>query len=88
MERGQPERIWYISFATETAFLGGVFVKARGPNSALEATHKHRCNPGGEVLIAAANPEIEIPEEFCNRLLTKGELEAIDEALDPSSRPN
>ena len=70
-----PENIgiYYLSFAEEDGFLGGAFVYASGPVSAVERTHELGINPGGEVAIWGPVPPP--VDEALDRLLTKEEIE-------------
>ena len=79
-ESQQPERWWWLSFAGEKGFLGGILTRAQGFASAITKTHLLGINPGGECQGA------EIPDEviesspyghanFADRLLSKREIE-------------
>lgn len=74
-EMSKPENkgIYYLSFADEERFLGGVFTEAYGIVTAIENTHELGINPGGEVMCIGPGPAPR--PEYLNRLLTKGELE-------------
>lgn len=77
-EQADPhEGIYYLSFASETGFLGGAFVVAIGPISAIAKTHDLGFNPGGEVMVIGPT-ELEaslVPDRLRNRLLTQEEVE-------------
>lgn len=77
------DRWWWLSFADATLpkgtqFLGACIVRARGMVSAVSRAHVLGINPGGEVVgyeLPAAADEIGIPDDYCNRLLTREEAE-------------
>src|SRR6266851_8996400 len=48
-ELGEPLGWWYLSFAGEEGFRGGVYLQARGLTTAITAAHALGINPGGEV---------------------------------------
>lgn len=49
-EEKNPPGVWYMSFASEVdGWLGGCFVKAKGPTSAMQESHARGCNPGGSI---------------------------------------
>lgn len=77
-EQADPhEGIYYLSFAAETGFLGGAFVRAIGPISAIAKTHDLGFNPGGEVMVIGPT-EIEgslVPAHLMDRLLSREEVE-------------
>lgn len=74
-ELESPERLMYLSFASEEGFLGAVIVSAHGVATAVVKCWALRCNPGGEVMAKEVPGGIEIPEAFQNRLLSREELE-------------
>jgi hypothetical protein len=88
-EARQPEHWWYLSFATATAFLGGAFVRARGPASAIKEAHTRGINPGGEVAMVQGPPVAtgEAPPYPINKLLSKEEM-GDGERLVPVERMN
>ena len=64
---------FYLSFASETAFLGACIVEAPDATLAPLVAHSHDCNPGGEVMILQA-PE-DGPGPFAPyKLMTREEL--------------
>lgn len=66
--------VYYLSFADESGFLGGVFVEAHGIITAVDKATDMGLNPGGEVMCwGPVPPPI---DESMNRLLTKEEVEA------------
>jgi hypothetical protein len=68
-------QLWYLSYATEEKFLGGVFILAFGPLSAAMRSQAQGLNPGGEVMMIEV-PKIKEPEyKYWNRLLTKAEIQ-------------
>lgn len=69
----------YLSFATDDEFLGGVLVDAPNMIAATATAHALGINPGGQVAgVVCPEPP---PEEWCNRLLTRDDLEAFDRAM-------
>jgi hypothetical protein len=82
-EQGQPEKLFYISFADPGRFLGANIVKAPGFAMAIMKTHSLKINPGGEALGAEVPENVKIKEEFIDKLLrTK---EEVEEAMGESS---
>lgn len=76
-ERKQPLGWWYISFAGETEFLGGVVIEAHGFTDAIAKTHRLGINPGGQ----AGGTPVPGPGPFpTNKLLSRAEMEAIENA--------
>ncbi len=78
-EAKQPLGGYYLSFAEPGKFLGGVYLEAHGPTSALRLTHELGINPGGEVMTYSVPLELmrqKIPVDMRNRLLTKQEVES------------
>lgn len=72
-----PLRWWFLSYAGEDGFHGGVIIQAHGRTEAAYLCRHRGLSPGGQVLILEV-PEEELPgEESRNRLLTRPELEAI-----------
>lgn len=76
---------WWLSFATDTEFLGVAIVEADAENiidAAIQAI-KLGCVPGknAEVAGTPANDGVLIPDEYKNRLLTYDELQAADQAI-------
>lgn len=67
---------WYISFATDTDFLGATVVEATSANNALAVATLRSLNPGGEAAI------MQIPENdpgsriMKNRLVGRAEMMA------------
>lgn len=70
-------KLFYISFATETEFLGATVLESHDELSVLVEATKHGLNPGGQAAI------LEIPYECLNepdcrkmqeRLLTKQQM--------------
>jgi len=59
-ELEQPESWWWLSFADENGFRGGVLTRAHGIGTAVTKTHALGINPGGEVRA------IEISDENVN----------------------
>lgn len=80
---GQPSW-WWLSFCDPgkpkgEKFLGVAIVQANGFALAITETHLRGINPGGEVAFQEIPPEVGHDEfaSFCNRLLTRGEAEAV-----------
>ncbi len=71
---------WYMSFAEPGKFLGGCYLEARGPASALRLSHELGINPGGQVMHVGFPLELmrqNVPVNMRNRLLTRAEVEAL-----------
>lgn len=67
---------WYLSFATDEGFRGGVVVEAHDVISAVQEAWRKKINPGGQVL-GAPIPSDKLPAEpFRNRLLDKAACDA------------
>ncbi len=77
--------IYYLSFADESGFLGGVFTEAHGIITATDKTNDLGINPGGEVMCWGPIPPPE--DHYLDRLLTKDEIDAT-QPKDPNLRPN
>lgn len=74
-EKLNPDRgIYYLSFVDESGWLGGCFVAADGPVTAVQISHRHGINPGGEVAIWGLGPT-PLPDHLMNRLLSREEVE-------------
>lgn len=69
---------YYLSFATEDDFLGGLYIQAFGLMSAVTTATVMGLNPGGEVATWGPIPDwqmkLHVPEEKRMRLLTKEEV--------------
>jgi hypothetical protein len=74
-------RLYYLSFASDTAFLGCVFVEGRELVDAVRAAHRLGINPGGEVLGAPVPEDMMPPTSYRRRLLTEPELEEVDRVV-------
>lgn len=79
VEQEQENSWWYLSFATEDTFLGGLYIRARGTVSAVDKAIKLGLNPGGQV----QSVRIDVSEDVFNaevpmskrmRLLTAEEV--------------
>lgn len=87
---GEPERFWWLSFCDPTKpegtqFLGVVVAgPARRRTQAIALTHKLKINPGGEVATVSipSNFLRVIPDRWRNRLLDKGETDALSKHID------
>lgn len=70
----EPERTWYLSFASDDGFVGAVVLKAHGPVTARIKVSRLGIQIKGE-MIAFAIPERVIPEpQFFDKLLCKEEV--------------
>lgn len=83
-ELAEPENkgIYYLSFADDEGFLGGVFTEAHGIITAIERVNELGINPGGEVMCFGPGP---MPNPGClDRLLSKDEINAagVGEGVD------
>jgi len=71
---------YYLSFASESGFLGGCYVQGVGMGTAVQRSHALGINPGGEVLTSGPfddeHMDEYVPVEDRNRLLTREEVEA------------
>jgi len=69
---------WYLSFATDEGFLGGVYIEAFGSLSALTTACVLGLNPGGEVACWGPIPvelmNLHVPVEKRTRLLSMEEI--------------
>jgi hypothetical protein len=79
--RNNPVEWYYISFALKKeqgGFLGGLYIKASGPTSAVKLASARGLNPGGEALVyGPLNEESmteNVPEAKRNRLLKEEEV--------------
>lgn len=73
-EGKNPLSWWYLSYAGETEFLGGLIIQAHGPTEATYLSRHRGISPGGEVLILQVPDDQLPPDEYRNRLLTRQEL--------------
>jgi hypothetical protein len=69
--------LWWLSFADHGGFLGIAIVQAPTFPAAITRAHRLGVNPGGSV--AGAEIPGHIAPEWCDRLLTKAEAEAVPE---------
>lgn len=74
-EGREPEMRWYLSYATQLAFLGAIITVARGFFSAVSKAKQLGISPGGEVLAYPLAPDMLLNEKWLDRLLTKAEVE-------------
>ena len=78
---------YYLSFADEEGFLGGLFIYAHGVATAVDKAWGMGINPGGEV--ACWGPLAEPRDEYKDRLLSKAEAEEAtfqDEKMSEASK--
>lgn len=70
-----PTPLWYLSYATDDGFRGGVFVEA--PNSELAAwtARLYELSPGGEVMMIPVPDDKRPDRKWWYRLLTREEIE-------------
>lgn len=86
-----PETLWNLSFCDPDRpagdqWLGSCIVgPARNLVAAMALSHAYRCNPGGEMQGVGFPVELAgfVPREFCDRLLTREDIAALD-ALIPA----
>lgn len=76
-----PKTWWYMSFADPdlpkgSQFLGGAIVKAQGVATAHIEVNRLGINPGGEVMFMQVPPDVQVNEDYVNRLLTREEVES------------
>ena len=71
---------FYISYATETTFLGAAVVQASDPIGAGLRAHELGIDPGGQAVAIEIGAEPRFPVEMRDVLLTKAQLSAYDEA--------
>lgn len=71
----RPMAWWYLSFADETGFLGGVLVRAWGAGTASALAHATGCNPGGEIWARRLRDDFDPPEAWQFRLMSKEDME-------------
>jgi len=79
-----PARWFYLSFADDErgGFLGGIYIEANGPLTASRRAHMLSINPGGQVLTVEMPSGYPLPPpEYRERLLTKAEIQALDDAV-------
>jgi threonine dehydrogenase-like Zn-dependent dehydrogenase len=74
-----PRGLWYLSYADDDGFRGGLYLEAHGPASAALRANMEKLSPGGEVMVIGPVPADKIPpQNFWNRLLTREELQQAD----------
>lgn len=78
--------MWWLSFADPelpegTQFLGAAIIKASNFLEAVRVSHILGINPGGEVKSQRIPVEMEIPDKWVERLLTKAECEEFDREM-------
>jgi hypothetical protein len=75
-ERKVPLEWYYLSFATDSEFLGAAIVEAHGEVTATERATKLGINPGGEVLCWPVGKRHlhKVPPDLRNKLLTEAEV--------------
>lgn len=84
--------LFYLSFASDTGFLGAFITDAPDARGAVAQANMLGCNPGGEVVIIPApydQTEVEhvILERHTGRLLSRADIDAMDvELYGPGTR--
>lgn len=83
---------FWLSFADPnlpkgTQFLGGCIVQAGSFLGAVSAANQLGINPGGEVQGVEIPKGAGLPEAFRNRLLTRDEIDAMDEIMKSQGEP-
>jgi len=76
-EAAQPLGWWYLSYADEKGFRGGVIIEARGFTGAAYLSNLMKYSPGGEVTGLPIPPDKLPAESHRNRLLTLDELREV-----------
>jgi hypothetical protein len=76
-EHRHAARWHYLSFADDTAFLGGVIVRSYGFLTAIQRATDLGINPGGEVMQTPIPRKDlwRVPKELRNRLLSEDEVQ-------------
>ena len=77
------QNMWWLSFCDGNLpegrqFLGCAIVPGTCIATAAISAHALGCNPGGEVLGVAFPDDMEIPDGYAVRLLTKAEALELD----------
>jgi len=82
VHEGLPDEpgCYYLSFADDEGWLGGVFVDANNDMAAYFGVTMRGLNPGGEVMILGPGPRPD--DEFMNRLLSREDMERLDEVME------
>lgn len=66
-----PQRLYWLSFASETAFLGVAIVEAPNLAGAVDEAMRRGLNPGGQALAVEVPAEhVEQARPYRNRLIT------------------
>lgn len=73
--------LWWLSFATEDAFLGACIVEAPDFRSALVASHAKGLNPGGECKGYEIDPLTQVADKDIHVFFKT--VEEIEAALGP-----
>ena len=73
---------WYLSYADDDGFRGGLYIRAYGPVSAATRAKIEGMSPGGQVRIVGPLPEDDPerplpPQGYRERLLTLAELRSF-----------
>lgn len=86
-ESRKPENWYWMSFADESRFLGAIIIRARGPITANQLAWARNINPGGEALMLRLDSNLDVPDEWTNRLLNAEEANAIATTIKASRKP-
>lgn len=92
MDREEQAGVFYLSFAADDddgAFLGGCVVEAEGMHDAVRRSHALGINPASETpsrpceaLVVEVPPGFrEKVKPYMDRLLTRAEIDAMDNAM-------
>ncbi len=70
--------LWYLSFAGDDGFHGGIFVNAVDLIDAVAQTNRLGINPGGEVLGFPVPHNMPHPsQKLVEKLLTKDQIDTV-----------
>jgi hypothetical protein len=77
---------WWLSFADPDKpegeqFLGGLFLRGHTLPAVITESHLRGLNPGGEVQVVELPPELEVPEKWAERLLSREEVAEMDQEM-------
>lgn len=76
-ERNNPPQWYFVSFADDTHFIGGLVTYQPGPMTATMRAHQLKIYPGGSSRVSRLlpPPEFEIPANLVDRILTEEEVD-------------
>ena len=78
-------KLYYLSFADPkktpgSQWLGCAYVEAESlPHAVFHESHRHGCNPGGEVMSIELPIDAPVKQDYRNRLLSEKELRESSE---------